>query len=165
MSPQEQAFERCVHTYKSTIYTVCYMFSSDADEVADLFQETLINLWKGFASFEGRSDMKTWIYRIALNTCITADRKKTRRNLLVGRRPENLDTTLNLFEDTDQDTQQIDLLHRRISLLRPFDRAVVLLWLEDISYEEIGRIVGLSAKAVSVRLFRIRRQLRDMYNE
>lgn len=165
MSPQEQAFERCVHTYKSTIYTVCYMFSNDADEVADLFQETLINLWKGFASFEGRSDMKTWIYRIALNTCITADRKQKRRNLLVGRRPENLDTALNLFEDTDQDTQQIDLLHRRISLLRPFDRAVVLLWLEDISYEEIGRIVGLSAKAVSVRLFRIRRQLRDMSNE
>lgn len=165
MTPHEHEFEQCVNAHKSTIYTVCYMFSDDADEVADFFQETLINLWKGFDGFEGRSDIRTWIYRVALNTCITADRKKKRRRRLIGRQPEGLDTDINLFEDTDHDTQQIAMLHRRISLLRPFDRAIVLLWLENIPYEEIGKIVGISTKAVSVRLFRIRRQLRDMSNE
>ncbi|MCH5181493.1 MAG: sigma-70 family RNA polymerase sigma factor [Prevotellaceae bacterium] len=165
MTPHEHEFEQCVNAYKGTIYTVCYMFSNDSDEVADLFQETLINLWKGFTGFEGRSDMKTWIYRVALNTCITADRREKRRHKRIGRQPEGLDADFNLFEDTDRDTQQIDLLHRRISLLRPFDRAIVLLWLENLPYDEIGKIVGLSAKAISVRLFRIRRQLRDMSNE
>ena len=72
---------------------------------------------------------------------------------------------INLFEDRDTDTQQVDMLHRRISRLRPFDRAIVLLWLEDLSYEEIGQIVGISEKNVSVRLFRIKEQLKRMSNQ
>ena len=69
---------------------------------------------------------------------------------------------INLFEDRDTDTQQVDLLHQRISRLKPFDRAIVLLWLENLSYEEIGQIVGISTKNVSVRLFRIKEQLKQM---
>jgi RNA polymerase sigma-70 factor (ECF subfamily) len=61
----EQQFSRLVREQKSTIYTVCYMFSKDEDEVAELFQETLVNLWNGFGSFEGRSDIRTWVYRVA----------------------------------------------------------------------------------------------------
>ena len=131
------------------------MFSKDEDEVNDLFQDVLINLWKGFSQFEGRSDVKTWIYRVSLNTCITLDRKKKRSK-------ETLEMDINLFSDTDEDTQQVDMLHRRISQLKPFDRAIVLLWLEDISYDEIGAIVGISPKNVSVRLVRIREQLKNM---
>ena len=70
MNALEKKFAQMVGEHKSTIYTVCYMFSQDADEVSDLFQEVLINLWKGFEGFEHRSDIKTWIYRVALNTCI-----------------------------------------------------------------------------------------------
>ena len=81
MNALEQKFAQTVKEQKSTIYTVCYMFSKDADEVNDLFQETLINLWKGFESFENRSDIRTWIYRVALNTCISVDRKKRRNPL------------------------------------------------------------------------------------
>jgi len=154
-SEQERLFSKTITQHKSTIYSVCYMFSNDQDEVADLFQEVLINLWKGFEKFEGRSDIKTWIYRVSLNTCISLDRKKKRKK-------ETLEMDINLFSDTDEDTQQIDMLHRRISQLKPFDRAIVLLWLEDISYDEIGAIVGISAKNVSVRLVRIREQLKNM---
>ena len=141
---------------KSTIYTVCYMFSKDQDEVNDLFQEVLINLWRGYDNFEGRSDVRTWVYRVALNTCISLDRKRRRRSDF------ELQMDINLFEDRDADTKQVDLLHKRISKLQPFDRAIVLLWLEDIPYEEIGQIVGISAKNVSVRLVRIREQLKRM---
>ena len=80
MNNDEQIFSRLVRDNKSTIYTVCYMFSKDKDEVADLFQEVLIRLWRGYSSFEQRSDVKTWIYRVALNTCISVDRKKRRRS-------------------------------------------------------------------------------------
>src|SRR3712207_2087603 len=100
----EQLFSQLVAEHKSTIYTVCYMFSKDEDEVSDLFQEVLVNLWKGFASFEGRSHVRTWIYRVSLNTCITADRKKKRN------RTVPLTMNINPFEDQDADSRQIQLL-------------------------------------------------------
>ena len=156
MTTKEQQFEQTVTEHKNTIYMVCYMFSKDSEEVNDLFQETLINLWKGFDSFENRSDIRTWIYRVALNTCITLDRKNRRTTATT------LSMDINLFKDNDADTQQVDILHHRISKLKPFDRAIVLLWLENLSYEEIGQIVGISTKNVSVRLFRIKEQLKKM---
>lgn len=159
MELTEQEFAKMVRTHKSTIYTVCYMFSNDENEVADLFQEVMIKIWRGLPSFDGRSDIKTWIYRIALNTCISIDRKKKRH-------PEaRLAMDINLFSDDDKETEQVNMLHKRISRLQPFDRAIVLLWLENISYDEIGAIVGISAKNVSVRLVRIREQLKAMSND
>lgn len=157
MNDKEQGFTRLVRGCKSTIYTVCYMFSRDEDEVGDLFQETLINLWKGFGGFEGRSDARTWVYRVALNTCISAARKKKRRGKTV---PLTMDA--DLFDDGDPDTRQVRMLRQRISRLQPFDRAIVLLWLENLSYEEIGQVVGISTKNVSVRLYRIKEQLKNM---
>ena len=152
----EGDFARLVRENKSTIYTVCYMFSKDSDEVNDLFQEILVNLWRGFAKFEGRSDIRTWFYRVSLNTCISIDRKKKRGRTV----PLSMD--INLYEDNDADTRQVKMLYDRISRLGPFDRAIVLLWLEGISYDEIGEIVGISAKNVSVKLVRIREQLKRM---
>ena len=157
MNALERQFAQTVAEHKSTIYTVCYMFSQDADEVNDLFQEVLVNLWKGFEGFEHRSDIKTWIYRVALNTCISIDRKKKRRSSEV-----RLTMDINLFKDSDEDTKQVDMLHKRISKLQPFDRAIVLLWLENLSYEEIGQIVGITTKNVSVRLLE---QLKQMSND
>ena len=117
----EQEFSQLVHEHKSSIYTVCYMFSKDEDEVNDLFQEILINLWRGIDSFKGEAKLSSWIYRISLNTCISADRKKKRALT------ERLDMNINLYEDNDADTQQIKLLYKRVHRLRPFDRAIVLL--------------------------------------
>ena len=159
MDQLEQRFEQTLKEQKNTIFTVCYMFSKDEDEVNDLFQEVLINLWNGYEGFEHRSDIRSWVYRVALNTCISYDRKKRRTTA------ERLNMNINLFEDRDEDTRQVDMLHKRISKLQPFDRAIVLLWLENLSYEEIGQIVGITTKNVSVRLFRIREQLKNMSND
>ena len=122
-----------VREQKSTVYLVCYMFSKDKSEVDDLVQEVLVNLWKGFGRFEGRSDIRTWVYRVSLNTCISAARKKKRNETL----PLTMD--IDLFDENDADNRQVDLLHSRISRLQPFDRAIVLLWLENLNYEEIGQ--------------------------
>ena len=156
MNELESKFAQTIKQNKSTIYTVCYMFSKDADEVNDLFQEAVINLWRGFEGFKGKSDVKTWIYRVTLNTCISLDRKKRR----AATAPLNVN--INLFEDRDEDTRQIDRLHKRIGRLGPFDRAIVLLWLENMSYEEIGQVVGISTTSVSTRLYRIKEQLKKM---
>ena len=117
MDHLERTFEETLKEQKDTIFTVCYMFSKDEDEVNDLFQEVLINLWNGFEGFENRSNIRSWVYRIALNTCISYDRKKRRTAT------ERLNMNINLFEDRDEDTRQVDMLHRRISKLQPFDRA------------------------------------------
>lgn len=155
----EQQFAALVREHKSTIYTVCYMFSKDEDEVNDLFQEVLVNLWKGLSSFEERSSARTWIYRVSLNTCISADRKRKKHKTV----PLSLD--INLYKDQDADSRQIQMLNHRISRLGPFDRAIILLWLENMSYEEIGQVVGITAKNVSVRLYRIKEQLKQMSND
>jgi len=156
MKTLDSAFAQKVREHKNTIYTVCYMFSQDEDEVNDLFQEVLINLWKGFDSFEGRSDIRTWIYRVSLNTCISQDRKKKRKSNV------ELDMNVNLFKDNDEDSKQIRMLYRRINKLKPFDRAIVLLWLENMSYDEIGAVVGITSKNVGVRLYRIKEELKQM---
>ena len=156
MKTLDSTFAQMVREHKNTIYTVCYMFSQDEDEVNDLFQEVLINLWKGYESFEGRSDIRTWIYRVSLNTCISQDRKKKRWSAV------ELDMNVNLFKDNDEDTKQIRMLYRRINKLKPFDRAIVLLWLENISYDEIGAVVGITSKNVGVRLYRIKEELKQM---
>ena len=158
MKTLETASEQVVKQHKSTIYTVCLMFSKDSDEVNDLFQEVLINLWKGFGGFEGRSDIGTWIWRVSFNTCISAERKKKKSATVP------LSMEINLFEDTDEDTRQVQMLYKRIHRLKPFDRAIVLLWLEGMPYEEIAAIVGITVKNVSVRLYRIKEELKQMSN-
>ena len=114
----EREFEKIVAENKGTIYTVCYMFSNDSAEVADLFQETLINLWRGSGTFRGDSALNSWIWKVALNTCITFDRKKKR-----GITTEPLSMNIDLFDDADQDNRQVAILRERISKLGPFDRS------------------------------------------
>lgn len=157
MNKKEQEFSQMVREHRSTIYTVCYMFSTDADEVSDLFQDTLLNLWKGYDSFRHESNMRTWIYRVAMNTCISADRKKKRQ---ASRVPLSMD--INLYTDDDHETKQVQQLHSRIQRLDLVDRALVMLWLEGMNYDEIAQIVGISVKNVSVKLVRIKERLKKM---
>ena len=154
----ETEFQKIVEEHKGTIYSVCYMYSKDPDEVNDLFQESLVKVWQGLPSFKGKSSLKTWIWRITLNTCISADRKKKMDTV-----PLSMD--INLFEDKDANAKQVNMLKTRISKLRPFNRAIVLLWLENMSYDEIAAVVGITPKQVSVRLFRIKEQLKQMTND
>ena len=155
MNYKEEQFTHLVREHKSTIYTVCYMFSHDEDEVNDLFQETLINMWKGIDSFREESKISTWIYRVALNTCLLQERKKKKE---VQKVP--LTMNVNFFNDEDTNSTQVRQLHQRISKLGLVDRAIVMMWLEGMSYDEIGAVMGISAKNVGVKLFRIKEQLK-----
>ncbi len=159
MNDIELEFTKIVKENKKTIYTVCYFFSKDTDEVDDLYQEVLINLWRGFERFRGESSVKTWIWRVALNTCNTMERKKKTR---VSTIPLSID--IDLYNDTDEQSKQIQMLYDRINRLDVFDRAIILLWLENMSYQDIANVVGISLSAVTTRLFRIKEQLKSMSN-
>ena len=113
MKDFEREFEQMVRANRGTIYTVCYMFSNDQDEVADLFQEVLINLWKSLPSREERGDVRSWIYRVSLNVCISLDRKKRRHKTV----PLTMDIDPYEETETNQNSRQMDMLRRRIARL------------------------------------------------
>ena len=159
MDNLELEFTKMVREHRKTIYTVCYFFSDNPAEVDDLFQEVLVNLWKGFPEFRNESSLKTWIWRISLNTCCSIQ-KRERRN--VPTVPLLIDK--DLFSESEQAGRQVKMLYDRINKLEVFDRAIILLWLESMSYDEIGAIVGISTSAVTSRLFRIKEQLKSMSN-
>lgn len=157
MEAKEKHFLEMIQLHEQTIYTICYMFSQDKEEVNDLYQDILVQLWQGYDTFEGRSDIRTWIYRVSLNYCINFQRKQKRereqKELLLPRwnPDEGLERKL-----------QVKQLYQRINSLGLIDRSVILLWLEGLSYEEIAAILGISVKNVSFKLVRIREQLKSM---
>jgi len=160
---RELDFEQLVERQRQTIYSVCYLFADERQQADDLFQEALIRLGQGVATFEGRSQEKTWVYRIALNTCINLDRKHRRR-----KDTSPLELSVDYFDEAstwdsgEERNPAAQRLHRRIGKLHPFDRALILLWLEDLPYDEIAAILGITVKNVSVRLVRIREKLKTI---
>ena len=160
MKDIELQFTKMVKEYRKTIYTVCYFFSKDTEEVNDLYQEILINLWKGFEKFRGESSLKTWIWRVSLNTCNNLERKKKSSVQTI---PLSID--IDLYNDDDVQSKQIQMLYDRINRLDVFDRAIILLWLENMNYQDIANVVGISLSNVTTRLFRIKEQLKSMSNK
>lgn len=157
MDSKERRFTDIVNRHKRTIYTVCYMFSQDKDEIEELFQDILVRMWNGFESFRGESSLNTWVWRVSLNTCLNFEKTRKRG----GQRVE-LSVDIELSDESDADAMQICQLHERIGKLGFIDRSIILLWLENMSYDEIGAIVGISPKNVSVKLVRIREKLKQM---
>ena len=135
------------------------MFSKDRDDIDDMFQEILIKLWNGYEKFRGESDVKTWIYRVSLNCCLNQQKKRRRE-------PDHIALTMDIdpFERISDRSLQTKRLYDRINHLGLIDRAIILLWLEGMSYEEIGAIIGISVKNVSFQLSRIREELKKINN-
>lgn len=148
-------FESLVSEYKNTIFSICYMFADDGMQASDLFQETLINLWIGFGKFRGEASLRSWIYRVCMNTCISYRRKKKLKAI-------PLDISPDIMDGHSSESRQTLQLHQRIQKLEPIDRAIVLLWLENLPYDEIGAIVGTNARNIGVRLVRIKEKLKSL---
>ncbi len=159
MEQKEQQFTRLVEQHKTVIYTVCYMFSGSREEAEDLFQDVLVRLWKGYDTFRRESDARTWIYRVSLNTCINGQKRKRK-----GIKHIPLSIDVDFFEEISDRTLQVRRLYDRINRLGLVDRALILLWLEGLSYEEIGAVIGISVKNVSFQLYRIKEKLKKMNN-
>ncbi|MBO7492551.1 MAG: RNA polymerase sigma factor [Bacteroidales bacterium] len=153
-SAKEKQFEELVKQYKRTIYSVCYMFSRDKEEINDLFQEILVRLWLGFGQFEQRSSVNTWVYRIALNTAINSDKRAKRRPQTVP-----LSTDIDPYDPQESSLEQVRQLYALINQLDVMDRGLVLLWLEGIGYDEIAAIMGITVANVGIKLHRIKEKL------
>lgn len=137
-------------------------FPNEADR-EDVLQEMMYQLWRAFPSFDARSKFSTWMYRVCLNTALTHSRKFNKR------KTQPLSHTQLQVEDqpaADQE-ESIALLFDAIATLSPLNKAIILLYLDNLSYEEIAAICGLTKSNVSVRLVRIKnaleKQLKDKY--
>ena len=156
----EKDFLEMIGAKKRTIYKVCYIYANDQDDLNDLFQETVLNLWKSFPRYRGDSTLNTWVYRIAMNTCITFLRRSSSR-------PQTVPITAQVASslETDEETaSRLRDLYRLINQLGKLERALILLWLEERSYQEMADILGLSKANVAVKLTRIREKLKKMSN-
>ena len=153
----KKEFAELVNRYKDVIFKVCYVYAS-REEFEDYYQEVLIQLWRSLPNFRNESKMSTWIYRVRLNTCIPYVRKnkKVTKVSLID---------LDFIDKGIEKKYYIDELYLLINRLNKFEKAIILLWLEERDYEEIASIVGISKNNVAVKLNRIKEKLRKMSNQ
>lgn len=156
----EKQFETLITEHQQIIYKVCYMYATDDYTLDELYQESVINLWKGYAHFREESKASTWIYRIAMNTCISYFRKSSSRPQTV---PLSFDLEAMLMDDKES-SYYLQELYRMISKLGKMERALILLWLDERSYQEISDILGISLSNVGTRLNRVKEKLKEMSN-
>ncbi len=160
-NPIEEEFLSVIRAYERVIYKVCYLYANSNAPLNDLYQEVILNLWKAFPKFRKECKISTWIYRIALNTCISFYRKE-----------KNIPEIVSLGRETDLTAEAHDplnemlkQLYRMINQLGQLDKSIILLYLEDKSYEEIAEITGLTVTNVATKLSRIKDKLKRMKKE
>ena len=142
-NPIEQEFLSVIREYERVIYKVCYLYTHPNAPLNDLYQDVVLNLWKAYPKFRKECKISTWIYRIALNTCISFYRKE-----------KNVPEIISLTKD-----------YQMINQLGQLDKSIILLYLEDKSYEEIAEITGLTVTNIATKLSRIKDKLKRMKKE
>jgi len=151
-------FTELVKEHEAIIYKITTVYTRNSDDQKDLYQEIVAQLWTSLGSFRNESKISTWIYRVALNTAITRLRKEKKHE---GRVPID-QAVLNYTDNHDPVFEErVRMLYRNIESLDKLDKGIMLLFLEDKSYEEIAAIVGITASNVGTRLSRIRQKLKN----
>lgn len=159
---ERQRFVELIEKHQGILHRICSVYANHAPDRQDLFQDMVLQLWRSFASFREQSSFTTWMYRVALNTALLQKRRASRRpDLTQGGEAE----LASLPVAAAVPDEGVELLRTCIRELPTLDRAIVLLHLEERSYDEIAEITGLSRSNVSVRLVRLKERLRRMLEE
>ena len=161
-SEQETQFVKELNQHRGIIHRVCRIYFNDPDDREDAFQEVVYQLWKSYPSFRKESKFSTWMYTVALNTAFSILRK-VKRSI----QPEPLHDHLaeSIAYPQGDTEEQMKQLYSAINTLSLVDKAIVLLYLEDNSYEEMAAVTGLTKTNVSVRLVRIKQKLEERLKE
>jgi RNA polymerase sigma factor (sigma-70 family) len=148
-------FIQLVNQNLGIAHKICRVYAMDAEGREDVLQEMMYQLWKSYKSFDGRSKFSTWMYSVCLNTALTYHRKETKQ------KHQTISTAHYQIAnaDTENNEAMINLLLDTIATLPPLNKAIMLLYLDDISYEEIATITGLTKSNVGVRIVRIKKDL------
>ena len=156
----ELFFKDIYKKFSPKVHRLCLGYTGNAMLADDLLQETFIKVWQNLDKFQGNSQISTWVYRIAVNTCLYHIRSQ--KNKVVT----SLDQINNVIvEETDCKEQQVQLLYQCISKLVASDRLIITLLLEEVSYTEIAVITEISEGNLRVKIHRIKQQLSKLYTE
>ena len=156
MQPEKE-FIHLLNQHQKIIYKVCNLYMDLHSDREDLFQEITLQAWKAYGNFRGDAKFSTWLYRVALNTAITFFRKDKKK-------PDIYSTDIipeKVEESTDPLEEQVKAMYAAIGELSKIDKALVMLYLEDYSYQEIGEMMGITANNVAVKMNRIKVRLKE----
>lgn len=156
----QDEFLKLVHEHRAMLYKVCNVYCHSEQDRQDMFQEIIIQLWRAYPNFRGDSKFSTWLYRIALNTAISDLRKQQRR--VKTYYPETIPYEPMAESAAHQKEEQLKNLYRAIAHLGEIERAIVMLYLEDKSYEEMEEILGINQNNLRVKMNRIKEKLRKL---
>ncbi|GAB3342562.1 RNA polymerase sigma factor [Larkinella ripae] len=157
----EKEFVSLLNQHPGILYKVCSLYCKDSEDRNDLFQEIVLQLWKAYPAFKNESSVPTWMYRIALNTAISNYRKKTGKPPTVSFSSHELQVPDLTDDPLDE---EIRLLYASIEKLSPIEKAVITLYLDDRSYDDMAGIIGISKTNVGVKLNRIKAKLEKLIN-
>ena len=159
---QEQEFIKAIKDSQGIIHKVCGIYCDDLEQRKDLFQEILIQLWKSYTSFQGKSKFSTWMYKVSLNVALQYLRKSKKGPQEIG-----LSQSLHNLPDVihrDDYEEQTKLLRGAINQLNDVEKAIILLHLEEKDNEEIAQIIGITQNYVRVKMNRIKIKLKKIVN-
>jgi len=145
-------FLSLINQHQNIIHKVCNLYMHDATDKEDLFQEITLQALNAYKSFRGDAKFSTWLYRVALNTAISFYRKEKRKPVF-----ESANEFPDQPEETSEIEEQMQAMYRAIGSLSKIDKALVMLYLEDYSYDEISNVLGITANNVAVKMNRIKK--------
>jgi len=163
---KEQRFKELLYDNKEMIYRLCYAYLYNKNDVEDLFQEILINIWNSLDKFRNESKISTWIYRIAVNSALMYNRKNLKTRSVF----ESFEAAdQNKFEDDSNECKEkeerIQQLRRAIVQLKKQDSLIIYMVLEGVKYDEIAEIMGITMSNVGVKINRIKANLFKLMQE
>lgn len=153
---KQREFILLIDEYQKILHSVCRIYTDNTIDHEDLFQEILVQLWKGYANYKGTAKISTWIYRVSLYTAITYI-KKVMKTRTIRKETEYESVTHQKTEESEE-----ELLFVAIKKLEEAERGFILLYLEDKSYKEMSSILGISESNVGVKLNRIKKKLKSI---
>ena len=154
-------FDTLYRTYYPNVLKLCLGYTGSYPQAQDLTQEAFVKAWQHYSTFKGESLISTWLYRIAVNTCLNHLRKE-RKQPIDTLQPDHVDKVPDVSSELDS---QVSLLYTCISKLAETDRLIITLVLDDIPYTEIAQVVGISEGNLRVKIYRIKHQLTAIYHQ
>lgn len=151
----EAQFVQLIEQHQAIIHKICRLYRDTREDREDLFQEIVCQLWKSLSGFRGEAQFSTWMYRVALTTAITIFRKKRPAITYTADVPDRQETAQEPEEQREQ-------LFRALKQLDDADKALITLYLEGLSYQEISVITGLTETNIGTKLNRIKKRIQQL---
>jgi len=162
LNKRQQQFMKLISDHKGIIYKVARMYSQNEEGRSDLMQEVVAQLWKSFDRYDESRKWSTWMYRISLNVAISYLRKETKRTQSFY--PVTDQILESRYIDNEEETgEKIGLLYEFINQLNKLDKALMLLYLEDRSYQDISEILGITKTNVATKISRLKALLKHQF--